>query len=374
MFRKLLFLTVMATCSTALLGQSGDLMRTMQTSPSWPISEEKIVFKGAQNSGFTSHSALTTELYGDQDDYQNLAKKYFEAQLTTSFKKSAGYYVTDWQRIGLLGSDSLKLYFFCSKDGDHFNLNFLCETPKKGFVEMSRWKYESALKSLLNNQIREYYLFTYDQLIAKAQKNYDRQLKDLSKVERKIEGYQKEKSKKLKSADRALAKMDDAKAKAAEAETKRKSITSEVTLTNKELEHYQSEKKKVQEDIAQKEADKLRYHSGSESDLKRIEKLNKQVEKLKEEELKWLDKETSKKNEISKLESKMLDAERVKMNAQNSLNSLQLDVDNARRDAAKMDSLTEAARKSTEEENYQAEQALILLNALKLARQQVASR
>jgi hypothetical protein len=365
---------VMAACRALLFGQDVEFMKSMQTSPTWPITEDDILFKGSQTDRKPTHSALTSALYGDQDDYLSSAKKYFESQLTTSFKKSSGFYTTDWQRISLFGSDTLKLYFFCSKDGDHFNLNFLCEIHEKGFVDMSKWKYQSALKSLMSNQIREYYLVAYDELISKAQKNYDRQLKDLSKVEKKIEGYQKEKAKKLKDADKALAKMDNAKAKAAEAESKRKSITSEVNLTNKELEHYQSEKKMVQEDIALKEADKLRYHSGSESDFKRIEKLNKQIEKLKEEELKWLDKETSKKNEISKLESKMLDAERVKMNSQNSLNSLQLDVDNARRDAAKMDSLTEAARKSSEEENLQAEQALILLNALKLARLQVASR
>jgi hypothetical protein len=368
MWFKLLFLNTFLVLSLLAKSQSYELWEQLRNAPSWEIAEATASSKLGQQ------SALSAEVVGETDVFLATAKKFYEAQLAAPFKRSGSLYSTDWQRLSLFGSDTLRLHFFSKKEGSHFAFHFLCESKKSGFVSMRSWKYTSALKSLMSNQLRSYYLEVYDEAISDAQKNYDKQLKDLSKAEKKIENYQRSKSKKLDDADRAKGKIEDAKAKAAEAETKRKTITSEVVINNKELEYFQSERQGVQSEIAEKEADKLRYHSGSDSDLKRLEKLNKQIEKLKDEESKWMQKEDSKKDEIAKLESKMLDAERTKSNAQNSLNSLQLDVENAKRDAAKLDTQIELARKAAEEENTQVQTAQALLNSLKLAHQQVASR
>ena len=257
--------------------------------------------------------AIKVSIVGNEDDYS----KHFKSWLMKSFgaegKRANGFIAVPAQLYTGWSNDSLALHYRVENSADQCDLILLA--AKNGvFLSANDHREEvNQLQQSLRAQIKEFYIFRYDEVIADQQREYERQSKDVEKVE----------SKKSKLSDKIKTETE----RSAEANDKLQSIFVEQNTIDQELKVLNAtlfQDKRAQEQ-AKKEFDDLnaiildresQYNvMNGEGTLtsKEGKRLTKELTKLRKSQVGLQDKLTETNAKCTKSENAILDKEEVRL-------------------------------------------------------------
>ncbi len=257
--------------------------------------------------------ATKVSIVGNEDDYS----KHFKSWLMKSFgaegKRTNGFIAVPSHQYTGWSNDSLELHYRVEKSASQCELLLLLSKGGQFLSIDAHREVINQVQQSLRGQIKEFYIFRYDEVIADQQREFERQSKDVEKVEGK-------KSK-------LIEKIKTETERSAEADTKLQSIFIEQNTIDQELKVLNATlfQDKRAQDQAKKEFDDLnsiildresQYNvMNGEGTLtsKEGKRLTKELTKLRKNQIGLQDKLTETNAKRTKSENAILDKEEARL-------------------------------------------------------------
>lgn len=319
------------------------------------------------------HPALRVVITGSEDSYSKHLKHWFENTFGLTGKRVNGLIVLPGAVLTAWSSDSLQVSYRVEKDGDQCALVLLAKRKNEFLSQKEHSAEVNAMQQSLKTQIKEYYIFRYDEVIADQQKEYERQRKDVEKTESKIAKLNnkiKEEADNINEADRELQNL---------------SLKSSEVDQEMKLLHTTLQQDKKMEDQAQKELDQQNaiihekevnynamYNEGTLA-TKEGKRLTKDLEKLHKNQVKLQERLTDASSKKTKTENALLKKEEVqiKLEAQYNAITARKNKYESERDKARSD--LDKTTMDLQDEKREMEVSLQTLESLKNAKSGIST-
>lgn len=310
----------------------------------------------------TSQSAL---IFAEENEFSKAWKKYIKTNYGIEGKRDNGFYGAQQVVSTPLSPDTISFFYKIEKEGDFIRLTTLV---KQGNEYPTTTPVFQNVQAMMEKAIYEFYVELYDEKMSSLQKNYDRQVKDLEKVEKQGDRLEKDKASHEKSIDKLTSDISGLRTDISKISSNKKPQEKELELEKKEYEQKEKEIKTLESDLKEAELSYNTKLASGELSEKKAEKGLSDIVKRREKISKLQDKLTSKNTQLTKTENAIIQSDRKLSETQNSLEKKEAEITSHRNDIEKLREEIQANKDNIQEEKLQVETAKVDLEKLKLAK------
>lgn len=342
--------------------QEEKLVAALTTTPIIEVKEQDTEFRNQVRPAFVVF------VLADESDFEKDWKNYMLSACGIELKRSSGYLEALKVKIAAWSNDSLNLYSRIGGDADGVKLTVHVENNTHFIHSGVDSAVATNVKSTIHRQVKEFYIKQYDNLAAWQQRNYERQMKDLEKLQVEEEKLRKE----ILDNESAINK---SRQTISELSSKQMDNDNAVHSTKQELEFEKKELDNLKRDLdlnvqkvnaKQKEYDQLNYKGNL--NTKEGEKVMKELDKLRSEQEKMQNRVTSKNADLTKTESSIFDLEQEKSKLENKQRETETAIGKCETEIKSLENELEKKIKEIADKKLLAEEAKNILGKLQNAK------
>ncbi len=319
--KNLLFLLTICLSSFMTWAQPNKYAQSLMITPVVAFDAQQVTFNE------TSHPALTYIIHSDADDFLKDWKKMFETKYMIEGKRSSGYTACMGVRVANWSLDSLNLYYKTEKEADATRMYLMIEKGGKFLAETDDMEMFAKVKVTLKQHAKDFYLKQYEMHIADQQKQYDGQVKDMEKLRKQEEKFNKIIADHNSSKAKADENIRETNAKLAESRNEIRTHNTALELNKKAVVQAEKEVSTQNELIKAKEVEYTQLNNSGSLNTKSGKKVMKELEKGRAKMEKLRATLTDAGSEQTKTENEIIKAEQGEAKLQSKMTEMNAAVD-----------------------------------------------
>lgn len=310
---------------------------------------------------------IEAKIISEPHEFNKFWRKYIKDNFNSSGKKEGNYVVCSSIVSAQLSTDTVALYYQIASDADFSKIS-LFAIKKDSYIADSEGAEKQNLIALLEKSLVQFYTQLYDKKIKEQQRYYDRQVKDLARLDKDGARLEKEKISHEQSISKLQNQLSNSRAAITNIETNKKSLELELEDEKKESNQIKKEIEQLEQVLRTKESEYSERFPGSVITDKKAERARDDLEDRREKIIKQQEKLEKKNEKVTAVENRILQNERKLHEAQTNVEKQEAEIT---RHKTELDSLFEKQKNNKSanlEETQQVESAKADLDKLKSAK------
>ncbi len=356
-----LLLPVFLCAALGAIAQPDKVAQALMTTPDVNTTESTTLH------GDGVRKTIEAKVISEPADFTKFWRSYLKENFNVSGKKEGNYLVCGPIVSAQLSVDTVFLYYQISSDADFSKLSVFA--IKKGeYIVDSDGAEKQSLVALTEKAMVQFYTQLYDIKIKIQQRYYDRQVKDLARVDKDGARLEKEKASHEQSISKLQNQLSSSRANINKIESDKKEFEINLEDEKKESNQIKKEIEQLEQTLRTKESEYAERFPGADITDKKAEKARGDLEDRREKIIKQQAKLEKKNERVTAVENKILQSERKLHDAQSSVERQEAEITRHKSDLDSLFEKQKANKTANSEEADQVSAAKSDLDRLKTAK------
>jgi hypothetical protein len=300
-------------------------------------------------------------------DLNKFWRSYLKDNFNVSGKKEGSYISCGPIVSAQLSVDTVFLYYAISTEADFSKLSVFA-LKKEEYIIDAHGAEKQSIVAIVEKALVQFYTQLYDQKIKDQQRYYDRQVKDLARVDKDGARLEKEKASHEQSISKLQDQLSSSRANINKLESEKKEFEINLEDEKKESNQIKKEIEQLEQALRTKESEYAERFPGADITDKKAEKARVDLEDRREKIIKQQAKLEKKNERVTAVENKILQSERKLHDAQSSLERQEAEISRHRSELEILYSKQQDNKTANAEEADQLSVAKSALDRLKAAK------
>ncbi len=310
---------------------------------------------------------VEAKIISEPNEIGKFFRGYIKSTFNVSGKKEGAYFVCGPIFSEKLSPDTIVLYYQVLSDGDFSRLSVF-GLKKQEYVLESETPEKQNIIAFVEKGLIQFYTQLYDKKIKDQQRYYDRQVKDLARVDKGGARLQKDKASHEQSISKLQSQLSNSRANINKIETDKKALEIEMEDEKKESNQIKKEIEQQEQALRTKESEYAERFPGADITDKKATRAREDLEDRREKIIKQQARLEKKNEKVTAVENRILQSERRLHDAQTTIERQEAEITQHK---AALEDLFEKEKENKTanvEETQQVESAKASLERLKAAK------
>jgi hypothetical protein len=356
-----LLLPVFLCIAIPVFAQPDDVAKALMTTPDINTFESTTLHRDGVR------KTIEAKVISKTDDLNKFWRNYLKENFNSSSKKEGNYISCGPIVSPQISADTVFLYYSISTDADFCKLSVF-GIKKAEYIVDANGAEKQSIVATVEKALVQFYTQLYDKKIKDQQRYYDRQVKDLARVDKDGARLEKEKASHEQSISKLQDQLSSSRANINKLESEKKEFEINLEDEKKESNQIKKEIEQLEQTLRTKESEYAERFPGADITDKKAEKARQDLEDRREKIIKQQTKLEKKNERVTAVENKILQSERKLHDAQSSLERQEAEISRHKSDLENLFDKQQANKAANSEEADQVSAAKSDLDRLKTAK------